>query len=312
MRHLITLLTIALASATAHAHDFWIQASSFAPPVNTQVQFDLRVGDDYPGESLPRNPKGFEKFIVVGPGVGGAERAVVGTPGQQPAGAVRFTEPGVYTVGYRSIPTAVEIEAAKFELYLTEKGLKRAKEARAASGATGEPGREVFSRCAKALVTVGSGEAEHSKALGEGFDRALGMRLELIAVTNPATMTGGGDFTATLVYEGAPREGVLVTAVSATNPTPTAKLSAVTDSQGRVSFKLSSPGLWVLNAVEMVPAKPDTKASPKPDATPVAKADWESLWASLTFELPKAPSATELTAPSTPTAPTAPEKKVPG
>jgi hypothetical protein len=43
---------------------------------------------------------------------------------------------------------------------------------------------------------------------------------------------------------------------------------------GRASLVLDRPGLWLVKAVHMVPAPEGSGA------------EWESLWASLTFELP--------------------------
>jgi uncharacterized GH25 family protein len=52
---------------------------------------------------------------------------------------------------------------------------------------------------------------------------------------------------------------------------PGQKLSARTDAEGRVRFRLPQGGMWLVKSVHMIPG---------------AKADWESYWASLTFELP--------------------------
>jgi hypothetical protein len=56
---------------------------------------------------------------------------------------------------------------------------------------------------------------------------------------------------------------------------PSEKLTARSDKEGRVTFRLPRSGMWLVKAVHMIPAPPDTKA------------DWESFWASLTFELPE-------------------------
>ena len=55
---------------------------------------------------------------------------------------------------------------------------------------------------------------------------------------------------------------------------PMDRADARTDSDGRVHLTLKQGGMWLVKAVHMVPA-------------PVgANADWQSYWASLTFELP--------------------------
>ena len=54
---------------------------------------------------------------------------------------------------------------------------------------------------------------------------------------------------------------------------PSEKLTARTDNDGRVRFRLPPGGMWLVKAVHMVPAPAG------------ANADWASFWASLTFEL---------------------------
>jgi uncharacterized GH25 family protein len=51
-------------------------------------------------------------------------------------------------------------------------------------------------------------------------------------------------------------------------------LSARSDKDGRVRFRLPRAGMWMVKAVHMIAAQPD------------AQADWQSFWASLTFDLP--------------------------
>ena len=77
-----------------------------------------------------------------------------------------------------------------------------------------------------------------------------------------------------MTYEGKPRAGALVIAVNERQPAH--RLSARTDSEGRVTFTLPDGGIWLIKAVHMIPAAPGTKA------------DWQSFWASSTFDLPEA------------------------
>jgi uncharacterized GH25 family protein len=54
---------------------------------------------------------------------------------------------------------------------------------------------------------------------------------------------------------------------------PSEKLSARTDTDGRVRFRLRPGGMWLVKAVHMVPAPAGSNS------------EWASFWASLTFEL---------------------------
>lgn len=243
------------------AHDFWIEPSTFRPAVGASVGIALRVGEGFRGDPVPRTPARIERFVLAS---ASRETPIEGVAGHDPAGVARVSEPGVQVVGYRSNASRVDLEAAKFEQYLKEEGLDAIVAERARRGDSGKPSREIYSRCAKSLLAAGAG----SKT---GHDRELGFTLELVPEKNPYAYTSGGPFPVRLRYRGKPLAGTLVVALA--REAPEKRLSARTDAQGRVSLALA-PGAWLVKAVHMVPAREDSGA------------DWESLWASLTFEVP--------------------------
>ena len=244
------------------AHDFWIEPSTFRPEMGANVGFALRVGEGFRGDPVPRSPGRIERFLLVSPS---REAVIEGVPGQEPAGVARVSEPGIQVAGYRSNTSRVELEAEKFEQYLKEEGLETIIAERARRGESAKPSREIYSRCAKSLLAAGAGAKS-------GHDRELGFPLELVAERNPYAYSIGGPFPVRLEYRDKPLAGALVVAVN--REAPEKRLSARTDAGGRVSFALARPGAWLVKAVHMVPAPADSGA------------DWESLWASLTFEVP--------------------------
>jgi len=261
-------LLAALTARPAAGHDFWLEPSRFEPAAGELVTVGLRVGEpwtdggaaDPAGEPVARDPQRIESFALVGPA---GEEPVAGRDGADPAGLLRPPAPGRYTVVYRSHPTPVTLDAQRFEAYLAEEGLDGVLAARAARGAGGEPGRERFSRCAKALLRVGESAAAP--------DRPVGLRLELIAEADPYALAGGGELPLALLFEGAPLAGSLVEAYGPGGRRRAARSGV----DGRVRFDLDAAGRWLVTAVHMVPA-------------PAASgADWESVWASLAFALPE-------------------------
>jgi uncharacterized GH25 family protein len=251
-------LVLVLVAAPLQAHDFWIEPSSFRPQVPSEVRLALKVGQDFRGDPVPRDDRRIARFVLVGLQ---GEASIPGLPGTDPAGFARLERPGLYVVGYRSSRTPITLEPDKFEKYLLEEGLERVVKARSEKGETGKPGREVYSRCAKSLLLAGEAPAS-------GFDRALGLTLELIPERKPAV----GELPVRLLYQGKPLEGALVVAIR--RDQPDLKITARSDRQGRVRLGLARAGVWLVKAVHMVPAPTETEA------------DWESLWASLTFEIP--------------------------
>ncbi len=263
MRRHISLLAaiVAFGGVPLSAHDMWIEPATFLPDSGQIVAVKLRVGQDLLGDPLPLNPALVKQFIVEDTA---GRRPVVGRSGGDPAGLLRVAENGVLVIGYSSNPSAVEVPADTFNQYLKEEGLEAIAATRARRGETGARAKELFSRCAKSLVLAGSpGEARG--------DRPLGFTLELVAERNPYALRPGQDLPVRLTYENHPLPGALVVAINRLNPAE--KLSARTDSDGRVRFRLRRDGMWLVKAVHMVPAATGTDAH------------WASFWASLTFSV---------------------------
>jgi uncharacterized GH25 family protein len=252
---------VALVAAQASAHDFWIEPSTFHPAVGERVTAALRVGQKLAGDPLPNIPPLIDRFILRG---SGAERGVVGRAGADPAGMAFIAEGGLHWIGYQSNPYPVALEGPKFEDYLRDEGLERIIDARKKNGQSAAPGRERFYRCAKALLdTLGAAS----------FDVPLGFTLELVPRKNPYAMKTTGNLPLTLTFRGKPIGDVLVVAMSKADPEKAVR--ARTDAKGRVTLPLAHAGFWLIKAVHMEAAPAD------------AGVDWESWWASITFELPK-------------------------
>ena len=253
---------IAALGTSLSAHDMWIEPATFSPATGEIVPIKLRVGQDLLGDPIPRDPVLINQFFVVD---SEGRKPVVGRDGSDPAGFVRVAAPGLLIVGYRSNPSAVDLTADKFNQYLEEEGLDAIAAMRARRGQTGGA-RDLFSRFAKTLVSSGAPRD------GRG-DRPLGFTLELVAERNPAVMATSDDLPVRLTYENRPLPGTLVVAINRARPGE--KLSARTDKDGRVHFRLPRGGMWLIKAVHMI------------EAPAGAGADWVSYWASLTFDVPQ-------------------------
>jgi uncharacterized GH25 family protein len=257
----LALLGFLLTGPALRAHDFWIEPSSFHPEPGARVAVQLRVGEHLQGDPVARDPGRIERFAVVG---AAGEARVGGVAGADPAGWLSApASPGLYWIVYDSNHASVEQTAEKFDRYLGEEGLERI---RALGPSKTGTVKEIYSRCAKSLLSVGG--------TGTGWDRALGLELELVPERNPYDLKTGETLPMRLLYRGKPLDGALVVAIPAA--APETKVSARTDAQGRCELRLDRPGLWLIKTVHMVPAPP------APEDT---GADWESLWASVTFEL---------------------------
>jgi uncharacterized GH25 family protein len=249
-----------LLSPFAFAHDLWIEPSTFRPKVGERVSVALRVGQNLQGDPMPRIPTLVDRFVLAG---AGGESAVIGRSGAEPAGMVLVNAPGLQWIGYQSHAYPVTLDAKKFEDYLRDEGLERIIAARKKQGQSAAPGRERFYRCAKALLDGGRGNAS--------VDKPLHFTLELVPRTNPYALHAGGKLPVTLLYRDKPLANALIVAMNRNDPMKTVRVR--TDAKGRATLPLVRAGFWLIKAVHMEAAPPG------------AGVDWESWWASVTFDL---------------------------
>lgn len=205
---------------------------------------------------MPRIPTLVERFTL-------GNTPLIGRPGADPAGSAVVAAPGLQWIGYQSYAYPMTIEAQKFEAYLKEEGLDRVIAVRAKKGQSAAPGREQFYRCAKSLLNV--------PGAAGAVDVPLGFTLELVPRKNPYALRAGDALPLSLTYRGKPIANVLVVAIS--KKAPNKPVRARTDARGHVSLPLRERGFWLVKAVHMEAAPADSGV------------DWESWWASVTFEL---------------------------
>lgn len=258
---------LSILCSPAGAHDFWIEPSTFTPQVDEHVKIGLRVGEQFIGEPVARNPNKIamtDGFVLRGPNTA---KIVLGRDGEDPAGFVSLDRPGMFMVGYRSTRSSIELEAEKFEEYLKSEGLEAISRMRAERGESSLPGKEVYSRSAKVVLNAGS-------RLAMAMEPRFNYTFEIVPERNPSTLRIGIDeFGVLLLYEGKPAPHIVAFAMNKADAK--SPIQAVSDSQGRVSFKLPRAGVWMIKAIHMARAPKD------------AGADWESIWGTLTFEIPE-------------------------
>jgi uncharacterized GH25 family protein len=250
-----------LLARAAAAHDFWIEPSTFHPAGGTTVAVGLRVGQNFRGDPVPRFSRTIEKFIVR---QDGRDEEVAGPENADPAGFLRAGGKATAVIAYSTTGSYLELPAAKFEDYLRQEGLEDILAARAKKGDSAKPGRDMFFRYAKALLAGSRTSAAASQPMG--------LRYEIVPDTDPTA--GASPLRGLVLYEGKPLAGALVVAMLRDDPA--VRLRARSDRRGGFSFALPRAGVWLVKSVHVVAA------------SFFSHADWESLWASLTFQLPEA------------------------
>jgi uncharacterized GH25 family protein len=257
MTRRLLLLAALLFTRNLFAHDFWIEPSTFRPAVGEEMLAGLRVGQNFEGDAVPRSVQLMQAFVIRD---AAGERAIGGFENQDPAGYLRIENPGRSILVYQGKPQPLVLDAAKFEESLKLEGLEWVVLQRKQRGESNKGDRERFSRYAKAIVVAPGGN-------GMRVDRPLGLRYEIVPESDPGAST---PLRVRLLFEGKPLAGALVSAIHRDDVA--ARVSARSDANGRATLALPKAGVWLVKSVQMVPAGAG------------ADFDWESLWASLTFE----------------------------
>lgn len=243
------------------AHEFWLAPSSHRVNKGEPLELNATIGQDDKVEAVKRLPRHIKQFQVYD---GEGLVKVSGRNFSLPTGVFQTRRDGVHVFCYESHGRLNTLPGERFQVYLAAEGLEEILAERAAAGEQDAPGRERYTRCAKSLVQVGR---------GGGTDRALGLPFEIVAKADPFGMKVGSTFLVQVLREGEPMPGVLIKSFSP--PDSKKPVLVRSDGDGYARIQLTRTGRWMLHAVFMDALDPDDR-----------EADWESFWASLTFEVP--------------------------
>lgn len=252
-------LWLAVMPGLAASHAFWLVPFGAKPLVGERVALDLRIGPRWPGESTVRL-EGLVKSFTVQDALG--ERVVPGRLGAAPVGHFTARAPGAALVLLQTQPSLIRLSGAEFQRYLHEEDLTAALKFRADMRVENASTREEFVRFAKTLVLVDGNSS--------GFNRVAQLAFELVPLTDPARYKTGDPFQVQLLRDGKAVSAIRVAALSKQQPDHI--VVAHTDTNGKASLPLPTGGAWTFYAVAIAPSTH-------------AAADWQSVWASLSFEL---------------------------
>lgn len=249
-----------IASSSAHTHEYWIEADNYRPDPGQTVALTTRVGQFFAGDEVLNIKQFYSDYSVVSRK---ERKAVSGSLATTPPAYIEIPESGSYIVGQRTRRSKVEMNPEKFSAYLEKQGLEHALQDVDWTKNDANPITENYSRCVKAVIQ--SGPAPETDVLSH----PLGYTLEIIPHSDPAKTQAGDLFRFQLLYEGAPLQNTLITALNKQYPEQAIK--SRTDPEGYAQIMLPYAGVWMLNSVHIIAAQ---------------ETDWESFWANLTFELP--------------------------
>jgi uncharacterized GH25 family protein len=263
MKHIITIFLIFLLLGAASAHEFWLLPRKFKYNVGEKMVIDFMVGEGFEGEYWDLSKHQVEKLTLFNR---------LGETNQLPyinrtAGSnmeYAFNNVGTYLITLESNQAFIELEPSEFEAYLKEDGLDYIIEDRQARGERNMKSRELYSRFAKLLVQVGD-------KTDDTYKKKTGLKFEIVPSQNPYDLKSGDYMDCKVYYRGNPEPHTLVKVWSHAGNRIFLQ-NIYTESDGSIRFPISSTGPWMVSTVKMI-----RSSSPK--------AEWESMWASLVFEI---------------------------
>lgn len=180
-------------------------------------------------------------------------------------------DPGTYVVGVSTGSRMIELSAEDFNEYLKHDGVLDVLAEREEEGILDQPARERYSKHVKTILQVGEGATDSHLQL-------LAYPIEIVPQTNPAELQAGDTLRVLVVEEGQPIAGQRVYASyegfhqHSDDGGHQEAVKTRTDSRGVAEIDISRSGRWFVRLIRMVPVDE-------------ADADYESNWATLTFQV---------------------------
>lgn len=253
-------------ATAAFGHDFWIQPPSFRVPLDRPIPFSLLVGHGQFRERWQGDASLIVTLADLAPNGRIDLRSRFRAFGRSVDVFAPGRSPGLHILTMQTRPVPSNLPFGRFNEFIREEGLTPIINARSRAGTASTPGREFYSRRAKALVQVGG-------AGGRGDPRAtrpVGLSLEIVPERDPYALGKDRLLPVHVLYEGRRLPGALVKLRNLhDDEKPVA--TALTDRNGRAAFRIPATGQWLINVVWSKPLKGDVRA------------DFDTVFSSLTF-----------------------------
>jgi uncharacterized GH25 family protein len=264
---MLTAGLLILSAVAAAAHDMFVQPARFFANENADVVVRVLNGTFAKSENSIDRARLADVSVVSPGGRQHVDTAVWRTAGDTSAFTIRTGAAGTYVVGVSTRPNVIALKAKEFNQYLSEDGIPDVLLARRRSGELGRPARERYSKHVKALIQVGSARSEH-------FATELGYPAEVVPLDNPYALRPGRFLRVRTLVDGKPAANQYVLFGGRTpGGERLAQRSLRSSADGVARIPLSARGTWYVKFINMARLQGDTAA------------DYESKWATLTFQV---------------------------
>ena len=266
------VLAVLLTPALSRAHDMFLVVPDHDLPADQEVTVSLYNGTFEESLNVIDRDRMADVTVVDGTGTRThPEPDRWREEGEMTLLDFRTGGPGTYVVGVSTKPNVIELTAEEFNEYLRHDGVLDVLEEREASGSLDQPARERYAKHVKTILTVG-GESSDTWAT------RLGYPVEIVPTANPAELALGDTLELLVLDEGEPAADQLVYAshegyhAHGDDGAHREAATLRTDAEGKAEVTLDRPGRWYVRLIRMLPTEDQ-------------ETDYESNWATLTFEI---------------------------
>lgn len=266
-RYLVAITAVAGTSTVLQAHDFFLRANSFFVAPGATVQIRALNGTFSKSENSVTRDRLLDLSVVGPAGHDHPDTASWSTTGDTSVLTVKVGAQGTYVVGASLKPREITLKPEDFNKYLADDGIPDVLKLRKKKGEMGKGATERYSKHIKAILQVGN------KRDG-AYSTILGYPAELIPLDNPYSAKAGGSIRVRSMVDGKPAGNQLIVSGGRTSSGgrfPERRVRS--DASGVARIPLPKKGQWYVKFIHMVPF------------IGAGKIDYESKWATLTFEV---------------------------
>ena len=224
----------------------------------------------FDGINLGYFPRNFERFDIF---FNDKLIKIEGILGDNPAAKVKLNKKGLGIIIHQTTDNYLNYgEWKKFEDFILEKDLKGVKDIHIKKGFPEKDFVEIYSRYAKSIIIVDK---------IKGNDKYFGMETEFVLDID-SFFTNKKEINLTLFYQNKPRKNVQVEIFERNKNNIVKVKKKYTDESGNLKINVKTGFSYLINSVVMREYKAENA-----DLNKSSKTLWESLWASITFSIPK-------------------------
>ncbi len=250
----------------AFAHDLFLKLDSFFVKLNEKVSIKILNGSFVDSEGAVNFARLKDVSIIAPLGNRSNAKEADFTKDEttsflnlQPA------EEGNYVIGLSTMEREIDLKAKDFNEYLTEDGIPDTLAERKRKKELQKDVRERYSKHVKTIFQAGDKQTNNYKTV-------LGYPVEIVPQTNPYTLKTGDSIKFLCLKDGKPLVNQLVMVGHQDSVGLVIGENVRTDKNGHAKIKLGGTGKWYIKFINM------TRFSD-------AKINYESKWATLTFEI---------------------------